>query len=447
MDITAIWQDVYNILKESPQSAVGFNIHIKGAVPVSADENTFTLSVPMEINKNMLNFRYRDIIESALEQVTGKKFNLSIILDSDINYNETKELNKIHKMIEEEYNPSNSVNPKFTFENFVVGTSNEYAYSAAMDATKNPAFPNPLFIYGNSGLGKTHLMHAIGNRILDFNPLAEVMYVTSEEFTNQFIKSIREKKIDEFRNKFRSVDALLVDDIQFIETKDATQEEFFHTFNSLNNSNKLIVLTSDRKPTEILTLSARLRTRFNGGLPIDIQAPNYETRVAILQKKAILHKAEISDEVLEYIADKIKSSVRELEGILIKMISIAQIHKKEYNKELADYVIKSFLPNDGIIKITPERIIDKVCTFYNVSKSEILGQSRVKNIVIPRQVGMYLCSKLTSLNYVVIGNEFGNKDRTTVTHNIEKIENEMKTNYELDMQIKQIINDLNNITL
>ena len=445
MNISDIWQEVYNILKASPSNAVGFNIHIKGAVPISMNENTFTISVPMEINKNMITFRYKESIESALEQVTGSKLALSIILDSDISFENPPEDAIINPTDED--NPSHTVNSKYTFENFVVGASNEYAYSMALDATRNPEFPNPLFLYGNSGLGKTHLMHAIGNRILDFNPLAEVMYVTSEEFTNQFIKSIREKKIDEFRNKFRSVDALLVDDIQFIETKDATQEEFFHTFNSLNNSNKLIVLTSDRKPTEILTLSARLRTRFNGGLPIDIQAPNYETRVAILQKKAILHKAEISDEVLEYIADKIKSSVRELEGILIKMISIAQIHKKEYNKELADYVIKSFLPNDGIIKITPERIIDKVCTFYNVSKSEILGQSRVKNIVIPRQVGMYLCSKLTSLNYVVIGNEFGNKDRTTVTHNIEKIENEMKTNYELDMQIKQIINDLNNITL
>ena len=447
MDITKIWQDVYDILKESPQSAVGFNIHIKGAVPVSMTENTFTLSVPMEINKNMLNFRYRDIIESSLEQVTGKKFSLNIILDSDIEYEKEAELTKIQKLIEEEDNPSNTINPRFTFENFVVGTSNEYAYSAAMDATKNPAFPNPLFIYGNSGLGKTHLMHAIGNRILDFNPLADVMYVTSEDFTNELIKAINKKKTEEFRQKFRSLDVLLVDDIQFIETKEGIQDEFFHTFNALNNANKLIVLTSDRKPTEILSLSARLRTRFNGGLPIDIQAPNYETRVAILQKKAIQHQVDISDEVLKYIADKIKSSVRELEAILIKMISIAQIHKKEYNKELADYVIKSFLPNDGVIKITPERIIDKVCTYYNVSKTELLGQSRVKNIVIPRQVGMYLCAKLTSLNYVLIGNEFGNKDRTTVTHNIEKIEKEIQTNYDLNMQINHIINDLKNITL
>ena len=443
MKISDIWQEVYNILKTSPSNLVGFNIHIKGAVPISMNENTFTISVPMEINKNMITFRYKESIESALEQVTGNKLSLSIILDSDINYTENIEEIKT----EEKDNPSQSVNPKFTFENFVVGTSNEYAYSAALDATKNPAFPNPLFLYGNSGLGKTHLMHAIGNRILDFNPLAKVMYVTSEDFTNEFISSIRDKKLDQFRKKYREVDALMVDDIQFIETKDATQEEFFHTFNSLNNANKLIVLTSDRKPSEILTLESRLRTRFSGGLSIDIQIPNYETRIAILQKKAAQHKAQISDEVLSYIADKIKSSVRELEGILIKMISIAQISKKPYDKTLADYVIKSFLPNDGVVKITPERIIDKVCTFYNVTKSELLGQSRVKNIALPRQIGMYLCAKLTSMNFVMIGNEFGNKDRTTVMHNVNKIEKDMTTDIKLEAEIKQIINDLHNMTL
>ncbi len=447
MSISDIWQEAYDILKSSPLSVMGFNIHIKGAVPISINDTTFTISVPMEINKNMITFRYKEDIEAALEQVTGKKLSLSIILDSDLNFSENTQNEKQEIIIKEEYNPSETINPKFTFENFVVGTSNEYAYSAALDATKNPAFPNPLFLYGNSGLGKTHLMHAIGNKILDFNPMAKVMYITSEDFTNDLIIAIREKKTAEFRKKYRELDALFVDDVQFLETKDATQEEFFHTFNALNNANKLIVMTSDRKPAEILTLAARLRTRFGGGLSIDIQIPNYETRMAILQKKALLHKADISDEVLSYIADKIKSSVRELEGILNKMISIAQISKKPYDKELADYVIKSFLPNDGVVKITPKRIIEKVCTFYNVSTTELLGQSRVKNIVLPRQVGMYLCSKLTSLNYVLIGNEFGNKDRTTVTHNIEKIEKEIKENYDLDAQIKQIIKDLNNMTL
>lgn len=445
MSITDIWQKTYDILKQSPQNPVAFNIHIKGAVPVSMNDTVFKISVPMEINKNMITFRYKDDIETALEQITGKKLSLSIILDSDINF-ENSTMDEKNTEIDT-FNPSDTINSKFTFENFVVGTSNEYAYSASLDATKNPAFPNPLFLYGNSGLGKTHLMHAIGNKILDFNPLAKVMYITSEDFTNDLIIAIREKKTAQFRKKYRELDALFVDDVQFLETKDATQEEFFHTFNALNNANKLIVMTSDRKPSEILTLATRLRTRFSGGLSIDIQIPNYETRMAILQKKALLHKADISDEVLSYIADKIKSSVRELEGILNKMISIAQISKKPYDKELADYVIKSFLPNDGIVKITPKRIIEKICTFYNVSETELLGQSRVKNIVVPRQVGMYLCSKLTSLNYVLIGNEFGNKDRTTVTHNIEKIEKEIKQNYELNSQINQIIKDLNNMTL
>jgi len=445
VNISDIWQEVYNILKASSSNAVGFNIHIKGAVPISMNENTFTISVPMEINKNMITFRYKESIESAIEQVTGSKLSLSIILDSDISYEEPPENAII--IPNDEDNPSYTVNSKYTFENFVVGASNEYAYSMALDATRNPEFPNPLFLYGNSGLGKTHLMHAIGNRILDFNPLAKVMYVTSEDFTNEFISSIREKKLDHFKKKYRELDALLVDDIQFIETKDATQEEFFHTFNALNNANKLIVLTSDRKPSEILTLSTRLRTRFDGGLSIDIQIPNYETRVAILQKKAAEHRVDISDEVLGYIADKIKSSIRELEGILIKMISIGQISQKPYDKNLADYVIKSFLPNDGIVKITSEKIIDKVCTFYNVSRSELLGQTRLKNIALPRQIGMYLCAKLTSMNFVAIGKDFGNKDRTTVMHNVNKIEKEIKLDARLDAEIKQIISDLQNLTV
>lgn len=441
---------MYDILKSSADNTVGFNVHMKDAVPISMDDISFTISVPMEISKNMITFRYKNSIESALERVSGKKLTLKIILDSDINMNTPEADTQTIKFVEiipETNTIPNTVNPKFTFENFVVGASNEYAYNAALGATQNPGYYNPLFLYGNSGLGKTHLMHAIGNKILDLNRDARVMYVTSEDFTNEFIRSIREKTTDDFRKKYREVDVLLVDDVQFIETKDATQEEFFHTFNSLHNLNKQIVLTSDRRPTELLTLEERLRTRFSGGLTIDITVPNYETRIAILQKKAALHRENIDDEVLAYVADKIKSSVRELEGILMKMISMAQLSKRPYDKSLADYVIKSFLPQDGIIKITPEKIMDKVCTFYNISHSDIIGQSRTKNIAMPRQIAMYLCAKLTDMNFVMIGRAFGNKDRTTVMHNVNKIEKDITKDAALEADINGIINDLQNIRL
>ncbi len=445
MNITDIWQQTYNILlaSSSGSNIVGFNVHMKGIVPVSMSDKTFTVSVPMEINKNMVTFRYKESIESALERVTGTKLSLSVILDSDIHYIEMPEIEE--EMVQHE-ELLKSINPKFTFENFVVGSSNEYAYNAAYTSARNPGYYNPLFIYGNSGLGKTHLMQAIGNRILDFNNNAKVMYVTSEDFTNEFIKSIAEKTTDKFRKKYREVDVLLVDDIQFIETKDATQEEFFHTFNSLFNMNKQIVITSDRKPTELLTLQERLRTRFSGGYTIDIALPNFETRVAILQKKASQHNVKINDNVLNYIAQKIKSNVRELEGILIKMISIAQISNIEYDIPLADDVIRAFLPHGGNVKITPERIIEKVATFYSIKKEEIIGQSRVKNISLPRQIAMYLCVELADMNFSMIGKNFGNKDRTTVMHNVKKIKSTLDSNSDdkLNNDIRKIIKDLKN---
>ena len=452
MNIADIWQQIYDmLLQQTPGSnVVGFNVHMKGAVPVSMDENKFTVSVPMEINKNMIAFRYKESIEAALERITGIKLELVILLDSELEIENQQTQNSgitfTPQSFIEEAQRYNSINPKFTFENFVVGSSNEYAYNAAYTCARNPGYYNPLFIYGNSGLGKTHLMHAIGNRTLDLNNGAKVMYVTSEDFTNEFIKSIGDKTTDKFRKKYREVDVLLVDDIQFIETKDATQEEFFHTFNSLTNLNKQIVLTSDRKPTELLTLEERLRTRFSGGYTIDISLPNFETRVAILQKKAAQHNVKIDDSVLNYIAKKIKSNVRELEGILIKMISIAQISNIEYDISLADDVIRAFLPHGGNIKITPELIIKKVSTFYNLTKNEIIGQSRVKNISFPRQIAMYLCAELADMNFSMIGKSFGNKDRTTVMHNVRKIKSILDSNSDdkLNNDIRKIIKDLKN---
>lgn len=438
-DIIKIWDEVFDIVKNNSSSAVGLNVHMKDAVPVSIDNTTFTISVPMSINRNMIRFRYKKHIESAIEQVTAQKLSLNIIIKGE-NNNNTQE-NNIQPV-----DKANRINPQYTFENFVVGSSNEYATAAAISTTEKPGYIyNPLFLYGNSGLGKTHLMYAIGNRIHENNPSANIIYVTSEFFTNEFITAVREAKGEEFRKKYRSADVFLVDDVQFLENKEATQEEFFHTFNDLYSMNKQIVLTSDRKPGDLITLEERLRTRFSQGLIIDITIPNYETRVAILQKKAALHNKNIDVEVLGYVAEKIKSNIRELEGILLKMISIAEISHKPIDKSLVDYVLKSFLPKDGIVKITPDKIMDRVSVFYSITKEDLTGKVRTSNVAVPRQVAMYLCHKLTDMNFTMIGKSFGNKDRTTVMHNVKKIECDLNTNDTLKSDINYIIKDLQSL--
>ena len=273
----------------------------------------------------------------------------------------------------------------------------------------------------------------------------KVLYVTSEHFTNDFINALKEKKMYEFKRNYRTVDVLLIDDIQFLHNKEGIQEEFFHTFNDLYNLNKQIVITSDRKPSELKNLEERLVTRFSQGLPIDINVPNFETRVAILKKKVEMQGVFINEDVLLYIADRIKSNIRELEGALLKIISISEISHKEINVELAEYVIKSILPEDGIVKITPDKIMDKVSVFYNITKNDLLGKSKTKNVALPRQIAMYLCYKLTDMNYTSVGKVIGDKDRTTAYHNITKIENEILQNGSLKEDINCIIKDLESI--
>lgn len=433
-DIAELWEQIFDIVKMKSENTVGLNVHMRDAVPVSIDNTAFTISVPMSINKNMIQFRYKDCIESAIEQVTAQKLSLNIIVSGE-------EPSETHE--EKPIDAANRINPKYTFENFVIGASNEYATAAAISTTEKPGYIyNPLFLYGNSGLGKTHLMYAIGNRIHENNPKANIIYVTSEVFTNEFITAVREGKGEEFRKKYRSADVFLVDDVQFLENKEATQEEFFHTFNELYSLNKQIVLTSDRKPRDLITLEDRLRTRFSQGLTIDITVPNYETRVAILQKKASQHNVNIDIDVLGYIAERIKSNVRELEGILIKMISISEISGKPIDHSLADYVLKSYLPKTGIVKITSDKIMEKVSLFYNITVADLTGKVRTSNVAVPRQVAMYLCHKLTDMNFTVIGKAFGNKDRTTVMHNVRKIESDLETNESLKSDIGYIMKDL-----
>lgn len=446
MDSVKLWSEIQDAIKAAVGAEVSYTVHIKPAEAVSFEDSVFTISVPTSINKNMIEFRFKNKIESILEAHTGQKITLNVILEADKEQYLTRPRSNVNNAIPNTDGSASSLNEKYTFENFVIGSSNEYAASAAISTSENPGrIYNPLFLYGNSGLGKTHLMCAIGNRIKRDNPNAKVLYVPTETFTNEFINCIKNYNMQSFRNKYRTVDVLLIDDVQFLINREGTQEEFFHTFNDLYGMNKQIVLTSDKKPSDLITLEERLRSRFAQGLQIDIAVPNYETRLAILRKKAEDNHIIIDDNILNYIADRIKSNVRELEGALLKVTSLAQLKQKDIDMELAKYAIESILPKDGIVKITPDKIMEKVSTLYNVTKEELIGKSRVKSLVVPRQIAMYLCSKLTDMNAGMIGKTFGNKDRTTVIHNVQKIEQNLPKDEELKTNIDYIIKDLQSV--
>jgi len=443
MNTTEIWSASLTYIKNEINSAVGYNTYIKDIVPLSFDGTNFVVGVSTSICKNMIDIRYTDIIEKCISRITASNIKLTIVLKDEYKESEIKEEPKQ----EIKQNKSSSLFPRYTFDNFVVGTSNEHATAIAMSTAKYPGHEqhNPLFLYGPSGLGKTHLIQAIGNEILKHSPEKNVVYVTSERFTNDMIESLRQKDMGTFRQLYRNVDVLLIDDIQFIENKQGTQEEFFHTFNDLYLNNKQIVLTSDRPVKELVTIEERLRTRFEWGPMIDINKPDYETRVAILKKKAESQNVYISEDVLSYIAERIDSNVRELEGALLKIISYAGIKHSSVNMEIAEIAIRSILPEDGIVKITPKKVIESVCSYYKISEDELLGKTKEKNIALPRQIAMYLCKTLTSLNFVMIGKALGNRDRTTIMYGVDKIMEMLKTDSVLKAEIEAISKDINSI--
>lgn len=443
MEIKEIWESSLSFIRRSISSMVGFNTYINVAKPVSYNNSVLTISVPSVICKNMIELRYIDDIEAAVCRVVADTVKVEIVV-GDVITDDIK-TNIAVKGGNEPYIRAN-LNPRYTFDNYVVGTSNEYATAAALNvAREDRPQGNPLFLYGKSGIGKTHLMQAIGNKILEMYPDKKVVYVTSERFTIDMINAVRDKDMESFRQKYRAVDALLIDDIQFIENKQGIQEEFFHTFNELYQNEKKIVITSDRMPKELVSIEERLITRFEWGLPIDITAPNYETRVAILKKKAEAQHALIPDDVLTYIAERVDSNIRELEGALLKIISFAGISNKPIDMSLAEHAISSIIPEDGIIKITYQKIMDKVCEFYEVSIDDMKSQSRLRNITRPRQIAMYLCKKLTSMNYVEIAKVFGNRDRTTVMYGVDKVIEDLSNDNILKTEVDLIIKDLNNI--
>lgn len=439
-DLKKIWAKTLETIK-SELSEVSFNTWIKSCEPISISSDTITISVPNSFTQDILDKRYKDLVANSIEVVCSKLYKIEFVIASEaFEKEEIKDSsNSSSKSIVVNDEMSSTLNPKYTFNSFVIGNSNRFAHAASLAVAESPAKAyNPLFIYGGVGLGKTHLMHAIGHYILDNNPSAKVVYVSSEKFTNELINAIKDDKNEDFRNKYRNVDVLLIDDIQFIAGKERTQEEFFHTFNALHDANKQIILSSDRPPKEIPTLEDRLRSRFEWGLIADIQVPDFETRMAILKKKADVENLNVANEVMGYIATKIKSNIRELEGALIRIIAYSSLTNREVTVDLASEALKDIISKKQGKHITIDIIQDVVSSYFNLRIEDLKSQRRTRNVAYPRQIAMYLSRKLTDMSLPKIGEEFGGRDHTTVIHAYEKISENLKT----DDSLQHTINDI-----
>ena len=441
-NLDSIWDQVLNIIKVE-LTTVSFNTWLKTIVPKSISDNKIILAAPNDFTKGILEGRYLNLIKNAINEVTGKNYLIEFIIPGEEPIDEEADSKAFNKIIDEDNTNSSQLNPKYSFNSFVIGNSNRFAHAASLAVAEAPAKAyNPLFLYGGVGLGKTHLMHAIGHYILNQNPNAKVVYVSSEKFTNELINSIREYKNEEFRNKYRSVDVLLIDDIQFIAGKEGTQEEFFHTFNALHDANKQIIISSDRPPKDIPTLEDRLRSRFEWGLTADIQAPDIETRIAILRKKAKMENIDVPDEVMEYIASKIDSNIRELEGALIRVVAYSSLTNNEISIELVGEALKDIISNNKPREITVTLIKEEVGKKYGLKIEEFDSKKRTRAIAYPRQIAMYLCRELTDLSLPKIGDEFGGRDHTTVMHACDKIIKDINDNNDVKEKIELILKNI-----
>lgn len=441
-DLKSLWEKTLNIIK-GEMSEVSFNTWIKSCEPISISSNAIKISVPNSFTQDILEKRYKDLVVNSIEAACSKVYNVDFIVASDIQEIEEKEeknaTNDAKSSVNVNDEMSSTLNPKYTFDSFVIGNSNRFAHAASLAVAESPAKAyNPLFIYGGVGLGKTHLMHAIGHYVLKNNSNAKVVYVSSEKFTNELINAIRDDRNEEFRNKYRNVDILLIDDVQFIAGKERTQEEFFHTFNELHDANKQIILSSDRPPKEIPTLEDRLRSRFEWGLIADIQAPDFETRMAILKKKADVEKLNVANEVMVYIATKIKANIRELEGALIRIVAYSSLTNRPITVDLASEALKDIISNKQNKSVTIDVIQDVVAGYFNLRVEDLKSQRRTRNISYPRQIAMYLSRKLTDMSLPKIGEEFGGRDHTTVIHAYEKISDALNT----DESLQHTVNDI-----
>ncbi|KAF1295079.1 chromosomal replication initiation protein DnaA [Enterococcus sp. JM4C] len=439
-----IWLDLQKSYR-AELSPTSYNAWIDTAQPLSLQNDQLIIEVPTSLHKN---YWEKNLATKIVE--TGFKLTGQEIIPTFVTADEAPQLEPVAKPKEEspktvELTKKVQLNPKYTFDTFVIGKGNQMAHAAALVVAEDPgSMYNPLFFYGGVGLGKTHLMHAIGHHMLQNQPNAKVKYVSSETFANDFINSIQNKTAEEFRQEYRNVELLLVDDIQFFAEKEATQEEFFHTFNALYNEGKQIVLTSDRLPNEIPKLQERLVSRFAWGLSVDITPPDLETRTAILRKKAAAERLEIPDDTLSYIAGQIDSNIRELEGALVRVQAFATINSSDITTSLAADALKTLKSGRGHSQLSIVQIQEEVAKYYHIQMKDLKGKKRVKSIVVPRQIAMYLSRELTDNSLPKIGAEFGGKDHTTVLHAHEKIQQLIDSNAIMQNEISEIKNFLLN---
>lgn len=412
---------------------VSYSTWFEPLTPLRIDNNQLKLGTNNDFAKKILEDRYRHLIENAFNKIADQSCEVIISLSTGDDTTDEQSPQ------EEKLISNNTLNPKYTFDKFVIGNSNRFAHAASLAVAEAPAQAyNPLFIYGGVGLGKTHLMHAIGHFILKQNPSMTVYYVSSEEFTNELINAIQHDKNEEFRNKYRNVDVLLVDDVQFIAGKERTQEEFFHTFNALHHADKQIILSSDRPPKEIPKLEERIRSRFEWGLIADIQAPDLETRIAILRKRAEQDKLKVDPSVLNFIANHVHSNIRELEGALTRVVAYSSLTNREMTAELAEEALRDMISKKAAKKIDTNEIKSVVSSYYHMRMEDFNSKKRSRAIAFPRQIAMYLVRDLTDLSLPKIGEEFGGRDHTTVIHACDKIAQLIKDDQSFRAEIETL---------
>ena len=429
--------------KEYDLSDISYSTWISPLNFYKVENDIVTIMIPSDQSHalNYITNKYKSYFQVTISEMMNHTYDISFILEKDVD----KETEKNISMSSHTYNinyENANLNSKYTFDTFVVGSNNKFAQSAALAVAESPGDTyNPLYIYGGAGLGKTHLMHSIGRFILEHNMDTKVLYVTSENFTNEVIEAIRSgnaRTMSKLREKYRMVDVLLIDDIQFIIGKESTQEEFFHTFNTLHSAGKQIILTSDKPPKEIEILDERFRSRFEWGLIADIQPPDYETRMAILRKNAEISHKEIDNEILQYIANNIKSNIRELEGAFNKIIAFSKLNNVDINLEHAEEALKDIIYPDELREVTPSLIINVVAEYFNITPDDIMSKKRNSELVQARQIVMYLCRDLTETSLIGIAKLLGKKDHTTIIHGVNKISDEIVNNEELNIKIEAI---------
>lgn len=439
---TDVWDKALEVIRPRV-TGVSFESWIKLLKPVKMEKNTAIFYVRTLFQKGTIQNNFSDVIAQALQEVMGFAIEVEIITESEAppRIIEKAKENEEHFKEVVTQNEEYIIGPqqKLTFDNFVVGNENKFAHAAAYAVANNPGNAyNPLFIYGRSGLGKTHLMCAIANQIRAGNPDAKILYIKSEEFVNEMVEALQKGKMVEFRSKYRYVDAFLVDDVQFISNKESIQEEFFHTFETLHEAKKQIVLTSDRPPKDMLTLTERLRSRFSSGVIADVQPPEYETRCAIIKNKANSLGLDLSNEIVEFVAKKLHTNVRELEGAINHIKAYSVLNGVRPNLETAQNAIASVVSENMPSAISVDLIIDMVSRYFNISIEDIKGKKRNASIAMARQIAMFITRDMTSLSLEDVGREFGGKDHTTVLHSIKKVESAIQIDPKMDRDISEL---------